>query len=651
MAKIYRDDYGIPHIMATTSFDAAKAIAYVHSEDDFYTLQLWFLAIKFKSGHFDDWDGPYLDFLSFFFDIQGKTLDLLPTISDEYKSLADSYCSGINQYAKEHEENVLDPSIFPVNSVDLLQVQHLMEVIGIQIDKPYSYLNKKQSRRLPHKEGSNAIAIGANKSASKSSLIAISPHQMLEGIFSYYEVNLSIEDSEFIEYNGFILPCSFSIFMGTNFQIAWGSTASYPEMYTIYKIDVQKRFGRVKSFLYDGKEILLKRCTYKNYIKLYGKIPIPIIKNFYESEFGNIIEIKGTFYLILIDMLGKQFGAEMVHKLNVCKSNSEALNLLRQSRYTYLDLVCIDKDNNLLYVHNSHEKVREDESLHYKDVLDVCHLREELSAQYYKDNLVVEKNPACGYIVSANQSPLNVTDTHRPIGKIKGLVYQHENSRSNRIKDILNATELFSIDDLKSILFDYKISLPIIRNVDLSALYQPELNSYKSIAPLLGLLRDWDGNACPQSEAAAIFALFFYKYKEKYYVCSKNPDIIKIATVQEIVDCLSWVKKRYYKGQKLENIQFLRRGEVSLPIGGVPDSINTVRPYFEKGKLYAEEASAFRMIVDLRNRISLTCHPYGASSNMKSPNYTNQMRMFIEGGYKRLKTIDYYQNNYNFYEL
>ena len=133
--------------------------------------------------------------------------------------------------------------------------------------------------------------------------------------------------------------------MGTNFQIAWGSTASYPEMYTIYKIDVQKRFGRIKSFLYDGKEVLLKRCTYKNHIKLYGKIPIPIIKNFYKSEFGNIIEIKGTFYLILIDMLGKQFGAEMVHKLNVCKSNSEALNLLRQSRYTYLNHVSKDKNN------------------------------------------------------------------------------------------------------------------------------------------------------------------------------------------------------------------------------------------------------------------------------------------------------------------
>lgn len=110
-------------------------------------------------------------------------------------------------------------------------------------------------------------------------------------------------------------------------------------------------------------------------------------------------------------------------------------------------------------------------------------------------------------------------------------------------------------------------------------------------------------------------------------------------------------KKRYCKGQKLGNIQFLKRGDTSLPIGGVPDSINTVRPYFEKGKLYAEEASAFRMIVDLKNRISLTCHPYGTSSNIESPNYTSQMKMFIEGGYKELKTIDYYKDNYNFYEL
>lgn len=106
MATIIRDNYGVPHIQATTNVDAAKAIAYVHCEDDFLTIQLWFLAIMQKSGHFDDWDGPYLDFLSVFFDIKSK----------------------------------------------------------------------------------NIIAIGSNKSKKGNALIAISPHQMLEGIFSYYEI-------------------------------------------------------------------------------------------------------------------------------------------------------------------------------------------------------------------------------------------------------------------------------------------------------------------------------------------------------------------------------------------------------------------------------------------------------------------------------
>lgn len=648
MAKIFRDNWGIPHIKAATYFDAAKAIAYVHSEDDFFTLQLWLLAIKQKAGHFDDWDGPYLDFLSVFFDVSGKIKGIVSNISQEYMSLADSYCAGLNQYAKEHNEEVLDCSIFPVAPIDLIKVQHLMEVVGIQLDKPYSYLEKKQNKVLPHKEGSNIIAIASNKSKNGNSLIAISPHQMLEGIYSYYEVHITI-DKDNREYHGFVLPCYFSILMGTNFQIAWGSTASYPEMYNIYKIDIQKNFGKDKSFQFLGRKINLKRCLYKNYMKLYGKFPVPILKKFYESELGNIIEINGVFYLFSIDLLGRQFGAEMMHKLCLCKSNDAVLKLSQDSNYPYLDFVCIDTEDNLLYVHNTHEKARQDQSLHYKNVLRVNHFHEEQLADYYKNNLIVEQNPPCGYIVSANQSPLRVTDNNRPIGKIKGLIYQNENSRSVRIKNILNSTFLIAIEDLKLILSDYKISFPIIRNVDLSALYNPQLDKCKSVVYLLDKLRTWDGNACPQSEAAAIFALFFYKYKKKYYVYSKNPDIIKTATIHEIIDCLKWVRKIYPVGYTLRDIQFLKRGNVSLSIGGVPDSINTVRPYFEHGKLYAEEASAFRMIIDLKNRISLTCHPYGASSNENDPNYTSQMKMFIEGDYKQLKTFEYYQNNYNYY--
>ena len=124
--------------------------------------------------------------------------------------------------------------------------------------------------------------------------------------------------------------------------------------------------------------------------------------------------------------------------------------------------------------------------------------------------------------------------------------------------------------------------------------------------------------------------------------------MIKVATKQEVIDCLRWVNKNYICGHKLKDIQFLKRDNVMLPIGGVPDSINTVRPYFEKGKLFAEEA---RMIIDLKNRLSLTCHPYGTCSNEEDPNYTSQMKMFLNGEYKKLKSFDYYKNLFNSYSI
>lgn len=72
MATIYRDNLGVPHIDAINYADAVKAISYCHSEDDFYTIQILILAGRQKSGHYDDWDGPYLDMVCSFFDIEKK---------------------------------------------------------------------------------------------------------------------------------------------------------------------------------------------------------------------------------------------------------------------------------------------------------------------------------------------------------------------------------------------------------------------------------------------------------------------------------------------------------------------------------------------------------------------------------------------------
>lgn len=229
----------------------------------------------------------------------------------------------------------------------------------------------------------------------------------------------------------------------------------------------------------------------------------------------------------------------------------------------------------------------------------------------------------------------------------KGLHYYNDNSRSTRIKNLIESeidNGHIDLETLAKIFSDTKVILPIVRGIDFSVLY--DMNAYGHRGFLLDILRKWDGEADIMSEGAAVFALLFYRYKDMYYTYHKNPDTIKVASTSEINECLDWISKRYVKGMTLGSIQFIKRGLVSKPVGGIPDSVNTIRSYFEKGKLVAEEGCAFRMLINLNDRDIRTCHPYGTSSDEATEHYTSQLELFLNNEYKQLRPMTYYKQNY-----
>lgn len=649
MSKIYRDNFGVPHIDCNDYIEAAYSIGYVHCEDDFYTIQQWLLAGKKKGGHIDDWDGPYIDFICEFFEIEKNAVKLKATISLEYHELINSYCKGLNNYVEKNPEEIMDKSLFPVFDLDIIKVQLLIEVLGIQLDKPYSYITNKRKINIPKKQGSNIIAITKSKSKSGDALIAINPHQQMEGLFSFYEIHLKIKEGNVYIY-GFILPCTFTIFMGTNFKIAWGFTANYPEMYNIYKLNVS---GLIyKNLTLDGQKERLKPKYYRNYTKMYGKFPLPILKKYYRSIHGNILKINGEYLLMKIPMLGKSLGSEVNYEMMKCSSNSEVKHLCFNKRYGYLNLVSIDKSDNILFVHNALEEKKEEASSHRKNFLELKS-KEVISNQFYgSENLIYSENPKCDYIVSTNQSPFRVTNkSTQADNSYKGLLYFNENSRSLRIKSLIESLEKLDFEDLKQILFDTKVIKPVVRNIDFSTLFDLEEMKYPKLAYLISTLNKWDGYADLNSEGAALFSLFFYYYKENYYVAAKDPDTIQIAKVDEIISCLNWALNFFKPKTLLKDIQFIQRGKYILPISGIPDSINSIRPLFEKGKLYAEEGGAFRMIIDLKNKRIFACHPFGVSTKVENNNSINQMELFTNNEYREIKEFDFYKENYNYYTL
>jgi acyl-homoserine-lactone acylase len=276
MSKVYRDDYGIPHIECKTYKEAVFSVGYVHCEDDFYTIQQWLLSTRKQSGHLDEWDGPYIDFIYDFFEIEKHSTNIADKISSEYFELIKSYCKGINKYAEGNQNEVILKNLFPIVELDIIKVQHLMEILGIQLDKPYSYISKNRKIKIPKKQGSNIIAVTKSKSESGNAQIAINPHQQMEGLFSFYEIHLKIQQPN-IELYGFILPCTFTIFMGTNFKTAWGFTANYPEMYDIYKLNVSGIIN--KYFTIDGTHEKIKLNTTRTTLKYLENFRFQYLKN------------------------------------------------------------------------------------------------------------------------------------------------------------------------------------------------------------------------------------------------------------------------------------------------------------------------------------------------------------------------------------
>ena len=105
---IVRDAYGVPHIFAQTDAEVAYGLAWAHAEDDFKTIQIAYLAGNNLLSKYLGNAGLGADFIAQFIGSE----DLFDTkyqseISQEYKKIVKAYAEGMNQYAKNHPDEVL----------------------------------------------------------------------------------------------------------------------------------------------------------------------------------------------------------------------------------------------------------------------------------------------------------------------------------------------------------------------------------------------------------------------------------------------------------------------------------------------------------------------------------------------------------------
>ena len=133
--EIIRDSFGVPHIYTKTDAELGYGLAWVHSEDDFKTIQEAYLAGNSLLSKHIGLRGAPVDFLSQLIRSDEIIDSLYNTIDKNFIEVVKGYAQGINRYAELNPNEVLVKKLFPITPKKMLKYSFLQLFISSEGDR------------------------------------------------------------------------------------------------------------------------------------------------------------------------------------------------------------------------------------------------------------------------------------------------------------------------------------------------------------------------------------------------------------------------------------------------------------------------------------------------------------------------------------
>jgi acyl-homoserine-lactone acylase len=647
---IVRDKWGVPHIYGKTDAEAAYGLAWATSEDDFRTVQRMLLAVKGKLGEVDGQGGAILDFLAFIAGVDRVVAEQYDTaLSAQYKKVLDAYAEGLNAYASLHPGEVLRKGVFPINAKDIIKEYVLTNVlltsVYLDIQKIFTGDIKLYEENYP--SGSNALAFNHTRTQDGKTYLAVNSHQPLEGMFSWYEAHINSEEG--LNMLGATFPGGASIFVGTNPELGWACTLNHPDMDDVYKLDMNPRKSLQYWFDDHWETLEVRKKTVK--VKL-GPIRLPITKTFYWSKYGTTLESHGSYYAVRFAANMDIKSSEQMYRMNKAKSFSEWRNIMRTNHIPGMNFMYADRRDTIFYVSASQMPYRSP-AFNWKKVLPGNTSATLWPARFHAfDSIPQILNPGCGYMVSTNNSCFDVCKQEfnlKPENFDATYGYGTEkNNRSIMAHFLIGKYDKLSYDDFKRVkfnrafndsMYDYNLD-NVMTMMNLSPVKYPEL------ADAIAVLRSWDHQSDPGNKEASLASFALYNLidiisaKGNEYENNRFPERAYAEALREAKHHMM----QYFGSLRvpLGDVQKHVRGNVALPVGGVPEVLAaTISQPYKNGmrRTYVGD-SYIELIRYSKDSVQIeSINAFGASAKPNSPHYTDQMQMFVDQKLKPM-TLD-----------
>ena len=634
---IVRDSFGVPHIFANTDAEVAYGLAYAHSEDDFKTIQLGFLAGKSMLGLYKGKEGAKIDYITQLLRCRNIVEEKYEKdISAGYKKVLEGYCQGFNAYAGRHPEEVLVKKSLPLTPIDILSYSVLQLAVSCGADKALGQIYNGSIPILNEMApgGSNAYAFNGAKTTDGNAYLNINAHQPLEGPVSWYEAHLCSKEGWNII--GALFPCAPNILLGCNENLGWAHTVNYPDKLDVFQLQVNPN-NKIE-YNIDGKWEQLEVKKVKLKIKIAG-LTVSVKRKIYRSLYGPaIVTKKGTFSIRTAPLFDIR-ALEQWYRMNKATSFTDFYRALKMEALPGYNVVYADRFDTIFYLSNGKIPLR-DKNYNWTGTVPGNTSKTLWNKYHPLEDLPQYLNPSSGYLFNSNHSPYNASSKENNLNQQNfdaTMGYETwENNRSVRFMHLLQPLNRVSYEDFKKIKFDR--SLPeqlhyIGTNAD--TLFMLNENDHPGIADMIITLRNWDKQGNIESKGAAVFSILYYYISGKITSGeTRYKNITKTIAADAIGYAKNYMITNFGKTDiTLGEFQKLVRGKKSIPLAGLPDVIASMEctPY-KNGMVKGNQGESYIELVKFTKdgpQIE-SIHSYGASNKPGNKHFDDQMERFMK---------------------
>ena len=530
---IYRDAYGVPHIVGETEEAAFFGYGYAQAEDHLDRMMLQYRDTQGRRAELQGFDAlgdGYLHFIPYEYRWDGDYLQRLmrtkqgvvenrDKIDLEFYELLDAFARGVNSYIAEHRSEVPDW----IDGITAEDVEAFERSNYFRFYSVHDALMKmrEQAWNFPS-FGSNQFAVASQKSADGRIMHVEHTHMPWANRFQNYEAHLMVPGK--LNAGGISWFGSPFFLMGFNDKITWSATWNQPNMSDVYEEKINPENHR--QYLYEGawREIREEIATFRVKgpqgmetvsLRLYYTHHGPVVK--FDAECNRAWSVKVPNFDGVNYSLGL-YGLMKAQNLDEFKA-ALARQLLPRWNFLYSD------PENIYWVHNGDVPERSDKFNWFKPVPGWTKETE------WGPYIPFEKypqltNPPSGFLQNCN-NPFWVSTTHSGLDPLMlgpyylqypvkaGAGMEALNTRGERVIQVLGQDRKFTRDDMVGLGYDtYILPADVIVPLLMEA-SRTRLKEKKLRGPLEEL-KSWDRRSAAKSLASTYLYYWATTYKDTY---------------------------------------------------------------------------------------------------------------------------------------